>query len=62
MVSEFDYQKMNMFKSVRCSKNDVQVSSMYDLVNLVQAFLLGLMLDVRLFKAKFQAFEFVHDS
>ena len=29
-VFEFDYQKMNMFEFVRCSKNDVRVRSMFD--------------------------------
>ena len=36
--SEFDYQKMNTFESVRCSKNDVRVCLMNDLENLVKAF------------------------
>ena len=29
-VFEFDHQYMNMFEFVRCSKNDVQVRSMFD--------------------------------
>ena len=29
-VFEFDDQQMNMFKFVRCSKNDVRVRSMFD--------------------------------
>ena len=29
-VFEFDHQQMNMFEFVRCSKNDVQVRSMFD--------------------------------
>ena len=29
-VFKFDYQKMNKFKSVQCSKNDVQVRSIFD--------------------------------
>ena len=29
-VLEFDYQKMNMFMSVQCSKNDVQVRLIFD--------------------------------
>ena len=47
---EFDYQMMNMFESVWCSKNNVRVCSMSDLVNLVKA-LLGSMV-----------FEFDHKS
>ena len=42
-VFEFDYQYMNMF--VRCSKNDVRVSSMSNLVNLMKT-LLGSKLNV----------------
>ena len=29
-VSEFNHQQMNMFKFVRCSKNDVRVRSMFE--------------------------------
>ena len=29
-VLQFDFQKMNMFKSVQCSKKDVQMHSMFD--------------------------------
>ena len=29
-VFEFDYQQMNTFEFVRCSKNDVRVRSMFD--------------------------------
>ena len=29
-VFEFDHQQMNMFKFVRCLKNDVRVRSMFD--------------------------------
>ena len=32
---KFDYKKMNMFKFVQCSKNDVWVCSMRKLLNLV---------------------------
>ena len=56
-VCEFDYQEMNMFEFVRCSKKDVLVSSISNLVNLLKA-LLGSMSDVRLFEAKNRVFEF----
>ena len=29
-VLEFNYQNMNMFEYIQCSKNDVLVSSMFD--------------------------------
>ena len=52
---------MNMFEFVRCSKNDVRVSSMSDLVNVVKA-LLGSKFDVRSFEAKNRVFEFNHQQ
>ena len=58
--SSFDVQKM-LFEFVQCSKNDVQVSSMSNSVNLVKA-LLGLMFDVHSFEAKNRVFEFDHQS
>ena len=58
-VFKFDYHKMNTFEFIQCSKNDVRVSSMSDLVYLVKA-LLGLMFDVRSFEAKKRVFEFDH--
>ena len=60
-VFEFDYQMMNMFESVWCSKNNVRVCSMSDLVNLVKA-LLGSMFEVHSFKHKIMVFEFDHKS
>ena len=48
---EFDYQKMNMFKSIQCSKNDVQECSMSNSVNQVKA-IFDSMFDVRSFNAK----------
>ena len=41
-VFEFDYEKLNKFKFVQCSKNDVLVCLISSLVNLVRA-LLGLL-------------------
>ena len=58
-VLEFDYKKLNMFKFVRYSKNDVRVCLMSNLVNVVKA-LLGSMLNVRSFVAKNKRFEFIH--
>ena len=58
-VFEFDHQQMNTFEFVRCSKNDVCVSSMSYLINLVKA-LLGLKFDVWSFEAKNRVFEFDH--
>ena len=58
-VLEFDYKKLNMFKFVRYSKNDVRVCLMSNLVNVVKA-LLGSMLNVRSFVAKNKRFEFSH--
>ena len=54
---EFDYHKMNTFKFVRCSKNDVRVSSMSNLVNVVKI-VLGSKFDVRSFQGKNRVFEF----
>ena len=56
-VFGFDYQKMNMFEFVWCSKNNVRVCSMSDLVNLVNA-LLGSMFEVLSFKLKNKVFKF----
>ena len=56
---EFDHQQMNTFEFVRCSKNDVRVCSISNLVNIVKA-QLGLMFDVRSFEAKNRVFEFDH--
>ena len=54
---EFDYQQMNTFKFVRCSKNDVRDGSMSNLVNIVNT-VLGSKFDVRSFEAKNRVFEF----
>ena len=54
-ISEFDYQKINTFMTVQCSKNNVPVGSMSNLVYLVIA-LSSLMFDVLLFKAKIGEF------
>ena len=50
-VLEFNYQKMTSFESVRCSKTDAQVSSRSVFLNILMV-LLGLVIDVRSFKAK----------
>ena len=50
---------MNMFEFVQCSKNDVRVSSISNLVNVVKA-LLGLKFNVGSFEAKNRVFEFDH--
>ena len=52
---EFDYDYH--WRSFDVQKNDVQVSLMTNLVNLMKA-LLGLMFDVRSFEAKIRVFEF----
>ena len=54
---------MNKFEFVRCSKNDVPVSLMSNLVNLLKA-LLGSKFDVRsfIFKAKNRVFKFDHQQ
>ena len=48
---------MNTFKFVRCSKNDVRVSLMSKLVNVVKT-LIGSKFDVRSFEAQNRVFEF----
>ena len=52
---------MNMFEFVRCSKNDVRVSLMSKLVNVVKT-LIGSKFDVRSFEAKNRVFEFDHQQ
>ena len=60
-VFEFDYHKMNTFEFVDVRKNDVRVSSMSDLVNVVKT-VLGLKFDVRSFEATNRVFEFDHQQ
>ena len=45
-VFEFNYEKINMFECVWCSKNDVGVCSMNNLVNLVKDFLVRYLMSV----------------
>ena len=65
-VFEFDYQEINTFKFVRCSKNDVRVRSMFDkmvfdpsLQKFKMIFLFSRLKKICIFRAEYKAWRYV---